>query len=66
VATTPQCVDALVAGSVLRADAFLLAAAPRLLAAAEAFIAELDSSGDFENWERVKAELRAAVQEASL
>lgn len=42
----------------------LIAAAPALLAAAEDFIAELDSSGDFENWEGVKAKLRAAIQDA--
>lgn len=33
-----------------------------LLAAAKAFIAELDSSGDFANWERCKARLREEVE----
>ena len=32
-----------------------------LVSAATAFIAELDSTGDFDNWERCKTRLRAAV-----
>lgn len=47
-----------------KAHAPLIAAAPKLHHAAKEFIAELDSSGDFENWERCKRQLRDAVQEA--
>ncbi|USM11460.1 hypothetical protein vBCbaSRXM_15 [Citromicrobium phage vB_CbaS-RXM] len=47
-----------------KAHAPMIAAAPTLLHAAKEFIAELDSSGDFANWERVKAQLREAVEGA--
>jgi hypothetical protein len=40
-------------------------AAPDLLAAGQDFLAELDSSGDFENWERCKTNLRAAIRKAT-
>lgn len=33
----------------------------RLLAASEAFLAELDSGGDFAAWEEAKKKLREAV-----
>lgn len=44
-----------------RADAPLVAGAPALFNAAKAFLDELDSGWDFQNWERVKAALREAV-----
>jgi hypothetical protein len=47
-----------------KADRDLIAAAPDLLAASEAFISELDSGGDFMAWEKAKAELRAAITKA--
>lgn len=47
-----------------KADAPLVAAAPALLHAAKEFVAELDSSGDFGNWERVKRQFRDAVNAA--
>ena len=43
----------------------IMAAAPELLDAATAMVNELDSQGDFENWERCKAQLRAAVAQAN-
>ena len=43
-------------------DAPLIAAAPRLQMAVREALDELDSSGDFTNWERCKAELRAALE----
>jgi hypothetical protein len=48
----------------LEADAHLVAAAPDLLAASEAFISELDSGNDFMAWEKAKADLRAAISKA--
>lgn len=44
-----------------RANAPLIAGAPALFNAAKDFLAELDSEGDFENWERVKRELRQTM-----
>jgi hypothetical protein len=48
----------------LEREAHLVAAAPDLLAASEAFISELDSGDNFIAWEETKAKLRAAIAKA--
>ena len=48
----------------LEREAHLVAAAPDLLAASEAFISELDSGDNFMAWEETKAKLRAAITKA--
>jgi hypothetical protein len=48
----------------LEREAHLVAAAPDLLAASEAFISELDSGDNFMAWEETKAKLRAAIAKA--
>lgn len=53
-----------VASNIRPEHAGLLAAMPDLLAASEAFLAELDSGNDFNAWEKAKADLRAAVAKA--
>ena len=50
--------------AVRKANATLIAAAPDLLAASEAFISELDSGSDFTAWEKAKADLREAIAKA--
>jgi hypothetical protein len=49
---------------VRKANAILIAAAPDLLAASEAFISELDSGSDFTAWEKAKDNLREAIAKA--
>lgn len=44
-----------------KADARLIVAAPDLLAACRAMLAELDGGNDFAAWEAAKEQLRAAV-----
>ena len=56
--------EALSDGDIL-ANARLIAAAPDLLAASEAFISELDSGSDFTAWEKAKADLREAIAKAT-
>jgi hypothetical protein len=51
--------------AVRKANAILIAAAPDLLAASEAFISELDSGSDFTAWEKAKADLREAINKAT-
>ena len=51
--------------AVRKANATLIAAAPDLLAASEAFISELDSGSDFTAWEKAKADLREAINKAT-
>lgn len=46
------------------ANARLIAAAPDLLAASEAFISELNSGSDFTAWEKAKVNLREAIAKA--
>ena len=48
----------------MQANAALIAAAPDMLAASEAFMSELDSGDNFMAWEKAKAELRAAIAKA--
>jgi len=50
--------------AVRKANATLIAAAPDLLAASEAFISELDRGSDFTAWEKAKANLREAIAKA--
>jgi len=50
--------------AVRKANATLIAAAPDLLAASEAFISELDSGSDFTAWEKAKDNLREAIAKA--
>jgi hypothetical protein len=50
--------------AVRKANAILIAAAPDLLAASEAFISELDSGSDFTAWEKAKDNLREAIAKA--
>ena len=46
------------------ANASLIAAAPDLLEAGEAFLRELDEGDSFPAWEAAKAKLRAAIAKA--
>ena len=59
-----DCDDETVGEQDLAANAHLIAAAPDLLAASEAFISELDSGDNFMAWEETKAKLRAAIAKA--
>ena len=59
-----DCDDETVSEQDLAANAKLIAAAPDLLAASEAFISELDSGSDFTAWEKAKANLREAIAKA--
>lgn len=46
------------------ANAYLIAAAPDLLAACENMVAQLGGGNDFEAWEAAKAGLTAAISKA--